>query len=70
MKRNILKKESSLSSQLCWTMKWYCHDPVAHQIFDLRDTSCHGDNWSTIGCCYAGDNGAGCNHDQVVADAR
>ena len=46
---------------ICWNLKWYCHDPQANAIHDMRNTACHGDNWSTIGCCYGGDNGASCD---------
>ena len=59
--------ETKSATELCWSLKWYCHDPNAQNTLDLTDTHC-GPGWNTIGCCYAGNNGASCGHDDVVSD--
>ena len=34
----------------------------------MSGTSCSGENFETRGCCYAGDDGADCDRDQLLAD--
>ena len=62
MKTNIPNTDA------CWNLKWYCHDPVAINIFDIP--RCDDGAWQTVGCCYSGDNGAGCNRDMLLEEAN
>ena len=34
------------------------------------NTSCHGDNWTTVGCCYSNDNGSSCDTATLHAEAN
>ena len=45
----------------CWSLKWYCHDPGAQARVPMDGPGEPCAEWATIGCCYAGDNGAGCD---------
>ena len=45
----------------CWSLKWYCHDPGAQARVPMGGPGEPCAEWATIGCCYAGDNGAGCD---------
>ena len=61
-------KASMDSVTMCWKLKWYCHDPWAQaNVLDMRESACHGDDWGSIGCCYSGDNGAGCDRADLLA---
>ena len=65
---NFCNAKDSIGNQaLCGVAKWYCHDPQAIAIFDIG-AECESDAWGTVGCCYAGDGGAACDHDELVAD--
>ena len=59
-------KSEAPNDQICWNLKWYCHDPVAIGIYDIP----HCDTWETAGCCYGGDNGLGCDTDLLRQDAN
>ena len=62
--------EASSNVDLCWSLKYYCHDPNAQNDVALgANAVCQGD-WGTVGCCYQGDNGAACDHDALIADAN
>ena len=54
--------------QICGALKWHCHDPGAQNIVDLTDTSCHGNQWGTAGCCYAEGGGTSCDREELMAD--
>ena len=54
--------------EICGALKWHCHDPGAQDIVDLTDTSCHGDQWGTVGCCYGDGGGTSCDRDELMAD--
>ena len=36
----------------------------------MMNTSCHGDNWTTVGCCYGNDNGSSCDRTTLQAEAN
>ena len=54
---------------ICNTLKYYCHDPTAQDSLPLGETEHCQNNWGTIGCCYSGDSGNGCNRDSLLEDA-
>ncbi|CBY09810.1 unnamed protein product [Oikopleura dioica] len=55
-------------TDLCWGMKWFCHDPNAQIPFNWGSMDVCNGKWETIGCCYSGDNGAGCNQASLSSD--
>ena len=58
----------SSNTDICWTLKWHCHDPVANGYVDMSSTSCSTEQWDTIDCCYAENNGAGCDRSILIDD--
>ena len=65
----MCEAEANMGSEtICGKLKWYCHDPGAHDILDMRNSVCSSNQWSTAGCCYA-DNGASCNRDTLLEEA-
>jgi hypothetical protein len=61
-------KESMNSATICTKLKWYCHNSWAQKnVLDMSGTICSDDYWRTEDCCYANDNGAGCNRQNLIA---
>ena len=58
---NCLANMAQTAVEHCWSLKWYCHDPGAQNRVPMDGPGEPCAEWATIGCCYAGDNGAGCD---------
>jgi hypothetical protein len=60
-------KESMDSATICEKLKWYCDNSLAQSnVLDMSGTVCKDNNWGTRACCYAEDNGAGCNREALL----
>jgi hypothetical protein len=60
-------KKSMDSEIICSKLKLYCDPLVQANILDMSQTICSDDYWKSKQCCYAGDNGVGCDRDLLLA---